>query len=101
MIEELRNKIACGALEYSLHAVQQMVARNIMPEEVAEVILAGEVIEDYPQDKYGPSCLVLGRTLARRALHVQCTHPSRPLVKVITAYEPDPAQWDQNLKHRK
>lgn len=101
MIDELRQKIARGALEYSLHAVQQLVARNITPEEVTEAILAGEVIEDYPQDKYGPSCLVLGRTLDRRSLHVQCTHPSRPLVKVITAYEPDPTKWDQSLKHRK
>jgi len=101
MIEDLRQKIDRGALEYSLHAVRQMVARNITPEEVADAILAGEVIEDYPEDKYGPSCLVLGRTRAGRSLHVQCTYPSRPLVKIVTAYEPDPAEWDASLKHRK
>jgi hypothetical protein len=101
MIDELRRKFTLGQVEYSLHAVWQMVARNITPEEVGESLLAGEVIEDYPDDKYGPSCLLFGHTTNQRALHVKCTYPSRPLVKVITAYEPDPAEWDATLKLRK
>ena len=35
MIKELRQKVARSELEYSLHAVRQLVARNITPEEVA------------------------------------------------------------------
>ena len=101
MIAELRDKFQRGQVEYSLHAVRQMVARNISPAEVVQTVLAGEVIEDYPDDKYGPSCLVCGQTSNQRMLHLQCTHPSRPLVKVITAYEPDPAEWDESLKQRK
>lgn len=46
MIEALRHKFGLGQVEYSLHAVRQMVVRNISPEEVAETVLAGEVIED-------------------------------------------------------
>lgn len=87
-------------MEYSLHAVRRMVLRGISPDEVAEAIAFGEVIEDYPQDKFGPSCLVLGQTSGARPLHVQCTHPSRPLVKIITVYEPDTAGWDGTFKHR-
>ncbi len=68
---------------------------------MADAIRIGEVIEDYPQDKYGPSCLVLGRTRAGRPLHVHCTYPSRPLLKIITAYEPGLTEWDASLKHRK
>ncbi|GDY22050.1 hypothetical protein LBMAG56_33970 [Verrucomicrobiota bacterium] len=101
MIEALRHKFGLGQVEYSLHAVRQMVARNITPQEVTQTVLTGEVIEDYPNDKYGPSCLLFGRAAQQRPLHVQCTHPSRPLVKVITAYEPDPAEWDATLKQRK
>ena len=77
-----------------------MVARGISPQDVAQTVLAGEVIEDYPDDKYGPSCLICGITADQRVLHVQCTHPSRPLVKVVTAYEPDPAEWDKTFKRR-
>jgi hypothetical protein len=51
------------------------------------------VIEDYPDDKYGPTCLVLGFTQAGRPLHVQCSHPDRPLIRIVTAYEPDPELW--------
>ncbi len=87
-------------MEYSLHAVRQMIERGITPAEVAQTLLAGEVIEDYPDDKYGPSCLVCGTTKNSRVLHVQCTHPSRPLVKIVTAYEPDPAEWDKTFKQR-
>ena len=100
MIEQLRQKISRGQIEYSLHAVRQMVERNITPGEVAQTVLAGEVIEDYPDDKYGPSCLVCGTTKSSRVLHIQCTHPSRPLVKVVTAYEPDPAEWGKTFKQR-
>ena len=101
MIISIREKFARGQVEYSLHAVRQLVARNITVVEVMQAVLAGDIIEDYPADKYGPSCLVLGRALNRRPLHVQCTHPSRPLVKVITAYEPEPTEWDETMKRRK
>lgn len=62
-------------------------------EEIREAFAGGEVIEDYPNDKYGPSCLVLGLTGAGRPLHVQCSDPQRPRVKLITVYEPDPELW--------
>jgi hypothetical protein len=101
MIEAIRVKVARGQWEFSLHATRQVIARKISTGEVGEAIAVGEVIEDYPQDKYGPSVLLLGRTAAGRVLHVQCTYPSRPVVKIITIYEPDPAQWDEALKHRR
>jgi Domain of unknown function (DUF4258) len=73
--------------------VDQSILRRVSVQELREAVAAGEVIEDYPNDKYGPSCLILGFTGAGRPLHVQCSYPSRPLVKVITLYEPDPARW--------
>ena len=93
LIQALRNKIASGDFEFSQHAVDQSILRRISLQELRETLAVGEVIEDYPNDKYGPSCLILGFTGVGRPLHVQCSHPSRPLVKVITLYEPDPTQW--------
>ena len=92
-IDAIREKIACGQFEFSQHAVDQSSVRHISVQALREAIAAGEVIEDYPTDKYGPSCLVFGMTLARRPLHIQCSYPSRPLVKLITLYEPDPRRW--------
>ena len=61
--------------------------------ELREVFATGEVIEVYPEDKYGPSCLIFGVTNIGRPIHLRCSDPSRTIVKIITVYEPDPARW--------
>jgi len=93
LIQAIRDKVASGDFEFSQHALDQSILRRISVKQFREACAVGEVIEDYPNDKYEPSCLILGFTEAGRPLHVQCSHPSRPLVKVITLYEPDPTQW--------
>jgi hypothetical protein len=93
MIEEIREKISAGRFEFSKHAVDQSIVRRITVQEIREAVATGEIIEDYPDDKYGPSCLVLGRTQAGRPLHIQCSYPTRPLLKIITLYEPDASLW--------
>lgn len=93
IIEKIRVKIVRNDFELSQHAVNQSIVRGISVQEIREAIMAGEVIEDYPDDKYGPSCLIFGLTVATRPLHVQCSYPSRFLVKIITLYEPDPKIW--------
>lgn len=65
-----------------------------------EAIATSEVIEDYPTDKYGPSCLLLGFTLADRPLHAQVSYPERPLIKVVTVYQPDEKRWIDH-RHRR
>jgi hypothetical protein len=94
LIDEIRVKVKKRLYEYSKHAVDQSIIRDISLRELEEAIAGrSEVIEDYPEDKYGPSCLILGYTRAGRPLHIQCSYPSRPLIKIITLYEPDPDLW--------
>jgi len=94
MLEEIQNKILQRQYEFSKHAVDQSIIRDISVAEMEEAISGRcEIIEDYPDDKYGPSCLILGFTKAGQALHLQCSYPSRPLIKIITLYEPDPDLW--------
>ena len=93
MIEEIRRKFKIQEYEYCLHAVDRSVLRHIGRRDVEEAVESGSVIEDYPSDKYGPSCLVMGRTKAGRPLHIQCTYPVRDRIKIITVYEPDPEGW--------
>jgi hypothetical protein len=94
MLEEIRNKILQRQYEFSKHAVDQSIIRDISVAEIEQTISGRcEIIEDYPNDKYGPSCLILGYTEDRRPLHLQCSYPSRPLIKIITLYEPDPDLW--------
>lgn len=93
MIAGIRDKVSRGLFEFSEHAVDASILRRISVQELREAISNSEIIEDYPDDKYGPSCLLLGFTRTDRPLHVQCSYPPRPLVKIITVYEPDPELW--------
>ena len=98
-IEPIRQAAQAGELLFTDHAVRQMAKRGIMDTEVSEAILSGQIIEEYPDDKYGPSCLLFGRTQAGRPLHVQCSFP--PQARVVTAYQPDPDEWEDDLIRRK
>ena len=93
MIDEIRAKIANGLFEFSKHATDQSILRRVSVQELREAIGAGEIIEDYRDDKYGLSCLIFGLMTENRPLHVQCSYPSRPLLKIITLYEPDASLW--------
>ena len=70
LVEEIRRKIASEQFEFSKHAVDQSILRSIGVQEIKEAIATGQVIEDYPDDKYGPSCLISGLTRTIRPIHV-------------------------------
>lgn len=93
MIDQIRTKVRANQFEFSKHGVDQTIIRHVTVQEIRDAIANGEIIEDYPEDKYGPSCLVLGFTKRGRPLHVQCSYPSRPILKIITAYEPEQDHW--------
>jgi hypothetical protein len=97
LIGEIRYKFAQNLFEFTKHAVDRMILRHITVDEVREAVDNGEVIEDYAEDKYGQSYLILGFTSVNRPLHIQCSSPTRPLVKIVTVYEPDAANW---IDHR-
>jgi hypothetical protein len=99
-LEEIRGKIIQRQYEYSKHAVDQSILREISVGELEDAISGrSEIIEDYPEDKYGPSLLILGFTISGRPLHIQCSYPARSLIKIITIYEPKPDLWI-NLRSR-
>ncbi len=93
IIAEIREKFDRDEFVLSKHATDQAILRNIYMKEMLEAIRSGEMIEDYPDDKYGPSCLILGFTQAGRPLHIQCSYPHVSRVRVITVYEPSSEEW--------
>jgi Domain of unknown function (DUF4258) len=99
-IEEIRQKISDEQFEFSKHAVDQSILRNILLREVRESIANGQIIEDYPDDKYGASCLISGLTKDERPIHVHCSYPARPLIKIITLYEPSLQRWNDDFTQR-
>lgn len=78
IIQEVRKAYKNKVL-FTIHAVNQMniQERMISRHEVYEVIEDGELIEDYPDDPRGHSCLIGKKTYQRRWVHVRCMCPKR------------------------
>lgn len=94
-IDWIRTQVKQGNYQLKLHAVERASLRGIDPLEISEALLNGEVIEAYPEDKRGPSCLLYGKTQGGRDLHVVCGIASA-MIWVITVYEPDPTAWSDS-----
>ncbi len=71
----------------------------ITVEEVVAVVKKGKIIEDYPEDNRGHSCLMLGFGKKERPIHVVCS-PQEDYLAVITAYIPDRRAWNKNFSER-
>jgi hypothetical protein len=99
-LSEIRRQLTAGEFEFSRHAFRRVVERNISEQEIRAAGAKAEVIEDYPQDKYSPSALLLGFTTAGRPLHFQVSFAESDLTKIITIYEPDPKEWIEHRKRR-
>ena len=91
MLEAIRTVVRRAEHRYTVHAQGRMAQRRITDQEVQDVLLCteAEVIEEYPTDKYSPSCLIYGITALGRVLHVQSNHQG----VIVTVYDPDPAEW--------
>lgn len=87
---------------YTIHALDQMNAENelITTDEVRDVVSNGEIIEDYPEDKRGHSCLMFGVSNKKRPVHVVCT-PKEDYLAIITVYIPSLEKWEADLKTRR
>jgi hypothetical protein len=83
------------------HAIRQMSRpdRLITTSEIHRVIETGEVIEDYPEDVRGRSCLILGFGDDTRPIHIVCS-PKDEYLALITAYLPDEEEWSDDFRVR-
>ena len=80
------------SVRVTVHAHQEMVEENIVLDDVLRVLRRATVVENYPDHKRGPCCLVHGQDSTERDLHVVCT-TSLDMAVVITVYEPKPPKW--------
>nr|VFK44522.1 MAG: protein of unknown function (DUF4258) [Candidatus Kentron sp. TC] len=76
-LSALRAHLVAGEFEFTQHAVKRMVERNISDAEIREAGGKAFIVEDYPDDKYGPSCLLLGFYCRGQAL-AHSSHPRLP-----------------------
>ncbi len=99
-LEDIRHQLANGEFEFSQHAFKRAVERNISDGEIRQAGQQAKPIENYPDDKYAPSCLLLGFTRSNRPLHIQVSYVESDFLKIITIYEPHPEEWYDFIKRR-
>ncbi len=84
VIDEIKARVEQDDFVFTKHAVDRTLLRGIQVSEVREALMSGEIIEDYPDDKYGPSCLILGFTTNNRPLHGRSLTRRKFPLKLIT-----------------
>lgn len=86
---------------YLPHAIDRMSKPDqmISATEVRYVINAGSIIEDYPEDARGHSCLMLGYRNDTEPIHVVCA-PKDEYLAIITVYIPEPDRWKNGFSKR-
>lgn len=99
-MEQIKKLCQDASIEVTQHILMRCQQRNITYKDIKEVIRNGEIIEEYPDDYPYPSCLILGMTQKGRRIHV-VVGIGEDILWLITAYEPNPEQWDSEFRTRK
>lgn len=100
-LDFIRNEIERQCYEISLHADDERLADRLTVSQLELVLFNGEIIESYPHDPRGESCLVLGFTAQGTPVHVVCgKNPAGHLI-LITVYLPSMPKWkDARTRNR-
>jgi hypothetical protein len=70
--------------------------------DVIDATRCGDVIEDYPTDPRGASCLALITVGNDRPVHaVWAFDEGSGRAILITVYRPDPTRWSDDFRHRR
>lgn len=84
----------------SEHASARCIQRQITQPDIRNCIMTGEIIEQYPDDFPFPSCLIYGHTVSGDVLHIVASDNGEAS-KIITAYYPNTAKFESDLKTRR
>ena len=99
-IEDIRRKIGEGKYAIAFTHTEKLRSRRIRATDIEAAIKSGKIIENYPNDPRGASCLILGR-VGTRPLHILFARLEAEEMLVVTAYEPDPDEWEDDWETRK
>jgi hypothetical protein len=74
------------------HGDQERMNDDLKIPDVEEAILTGRILEKYPEDKRGESCLVVGFSNSGTPVHIVCGERDDKLT-IITVYIPKPPKF--------
>ena len=100
-MDDGEESVSSYQLVFRIHALKRMSQRHIEKEDIRHIIETGTNIETYPNAFPLPARLVMGWR-NQRCLHVVVAdNVAAQEIIVISAYEPDPLEWEPDFKTRK
>ena len=95
-IEIIRDRVRAGNYLIKSHAVQHALKEGFERKHMAEAVLKGTIIEEYPDDQ---RMLICGKSSFLQSidiyLHVVCEYADPVYVEFVTAYIPDEIEWEK------
>jgi len=88
----IRSEIENQAYQISLHADDERLADGLTIAEVESALMDCDVLETYPEDPRGESCLALG-FVKNKPVHFVCGRNRAGHLVLITVYIPSLPKW--------
>ena len=89
----IRDQVQTEEYELSDHAERERQADRIPMADVERALLRAEILEDYPGDPRGPSCLTVSYGAAGYPIHMVCGRSPKGTLRLITVYVPSLPKW--------
>ena len=94
-LSKIRAAAKSDRTEWRRHALLRATERGITLEQALQVILEGEIIEEYPHAKPYPACLMMAMIEPGKPLYVSVAYdPENDLLHIITVHWLDPRKWE-------
>ncbi|MBM4176579.1 MAG: DUF4258 domain-containing protein [Ignavibacteria bacterium] len=91
--EFIREEILRQNYEISIHADDERINEQLTISQLELALTKCEIIEEYPNDPRGESCLVLGFTSENKPIHIVCGKNRSGHLILITVYSPEMPKW--------
>jgi hypothetical protein len=99
-IKNLQNLCHDKNIALTKHANYRLDERGISIEDIKNAIKSGEIIRQYEDGEPFPSCLVLGKALSGKHIHIVVSNDG-DFLYIITAYFPDATEWGSDYKTKR
>lgn len=100
-LEFIRRRVVERRIFWAYHVNMRPKDRAMSREATLASVLGCEIIEAYSEDKYLPSYLLRSQHQAIVFHVLFAVDVEGDNVRIVTAYNPDPARWDASLRTRR
>ncbi len=91
--DHIRKQLRDGNYETTHHAEKEREEEDISLKDIKNALINGQVVENYPHDPRGKSCLICGLSLDNKPIHVVCGYEEGFPIRIITTYRPQKPKW--------